>query len=614
MIVLSLSLEVRAQIDSISTFCDSIIYTGVRERLIPGMGITIISNGSVFSKGYGLSDLSSKNPVTTQTFFQVGSIGKVFTAIAALQLVEQGKLNLADDIRPYLGGLQLENPFGTPITLFHLLTHTAGLNDQIIGYGARSVREIQPLEEHLKKRTPTLMKVPGTEINYSNYSYALIGLMIEKASGQSFEQYVRAHILEPLSMKQSHYILPDDYETKNQYAKGYTKSDTSFIYSKSYPRHPLPAGSLITNADEMTYLLKELLNPSGKLLKNETMQKLFTQQFTQHPLLMGYSLGLEEQRINNLHGWAKGGSVPGFLSVMAIFPDQQLAMFLATNTSSDDFFERFVSKYFDAFYPAPSNIVTNEPTPIEQPLGTYIDQRTNKNTIEEMFYLFKGRFDIWQSEKGYIATYHNGDYQLYQQTESPSIYQNQKRPYEYLMFQKDDKGVQRLYRNVNIGGFYVPVSLEKVAWYNDPTFINEYYFLVLVVIWLFILVLPFRLWIYFKRKKYPLHSQEKLLSDQAVLAAIAVGILYALHFWFGFFGFFRNQSEFFFGAPESFKWIQHATWILPFAVIWLLWNCIKQWTFRKSYLFGRIYLTLLTFAAIIHLAFLYRWHFLGLHV
>lgn len=221
---------------NIKRFRDSLINRSIHEKLVPGVGLVISKNDTTHLKTYGLANLERKIPVNDSTLFQLGSVGKLFTVIAVLQQVEKGTLDLHKNVNDYMHEFKIENPYARPLTLQDLLTHTAGLDNRIIGYLARRESEVEPLGVHLKKSMPPLFQEPWKEINYSNYGYAFAGHLVELASGESFKDYVRQHILLPLEMTQTTYSLPDNYKQLDQYALGYRLRD-SFEEVKCFPRH-----------------------------------------------------------------------------------------------------------------------------------------------------------------------------------------------------------------------------------------------------------------------------------------------------------------------------------------------------------------------------------------
>jgi hypothetical protein len=319
--------------------------------------------------------------------------------------------------------------------------------------------------------------------------------------------------------------------------------------------------------------------------------------------------------VNGVKGFGKGGNVPGFLSVFAIYPEKKFGVFIATNTQTDNFFESFVSTFFNTYYPiARPDSIASSPHDLSPFAGTYADNRTNYKTIEELAYLYRGKFELWVTKDHHLSCYHNGQVQKYRQIDS-LVFQNIRRSQEYLVFKKNKNNeIEQVYRNVNIGGFYVPVSLTKVTWYDDPVFINDYYFFVLVIIWLFILILPFRAWVWYKRRKIHNYMNEKLLPAKGVIAGFLILFFYTLHFILGFLYFFRHTQDFFFGIPAQFKVIQFISYLFPLLVVIASLVCVHIWLKKQSNIFARLYFSLVTLASIIHLLFLFRWHFIGLNV
>lgn len=596
---------------SIRQFCDSVAAAAVAAREVPGISIAVVRGSEVYSGAYGYANFASRSLVDSTTLFQLGSVGKLITAIAVLQQVERGKLDLHADVNKYLTGFKVPESYPAPVTLFHLLTHTAGFNDRIIGYGARSASDIQPLGEHLREFLPSRQMEPGKEINYSNYSYALAGYIVERVSGQVFTDYVALNVFDRLGMSHSMYVSPSD---DSNASVGYTHRDTTFAPATTFVRHAVPAGSLISCQSDMTKLLHELLNPTGQLLTDASRKLLFARQFTQHPLLPGYSLGLEEQSTLGIHGFAKGGSVPGYLSAIAFYPDLNLGLFVATNTSDDGFMERFVPAFLQKFGIAgKGNLLHEVPVDLAAFAGTFSSNRTNNETIEELPWLFRGEFKTWVTDGKYLSCYHNGTIQNYIPVE-PLVFQNTNHATEYLVFGRNaSREIESLYRNVNIGGFGVPQSLFKVKWYDDPEFINEYYAVVLLVVGLFVLILPVRGFIWLRRRSKPAYFKDRLLPVAAVWAGLITAVLFVFHFVNGVLYLFRHAEDLYFGVPPELKTTQYLTYLFPLLIVVLALLSWYTWSARKGSLFARLYFALVVVAAGIHVVFLYRWNFIGLN-
>ncbi len=187
-----------------ATFFDGVMLSNMEKNFIPGVVVAVVKDGEVFfSKGYGYADSANKVAVDPDTsLFRIGSISKVFTATAVMQLVEDGKLDLDTDINTYLD-FEIADTYDQPITLAHLLSHAAGFEDRGYEVWAEDAESLVPLGEWLKDHQPARVRPAGTIASYSNYGIALAGYIVERVSGMSYDDYVDQHILQPLAMNQT---------------------------------------------------------------------------------------------------------------------------------------------------------------------------------------------------------------------------------------------------------------------------------------------------------------------------------------------------------------------------------------------------------------------------
>src|SRR3974377_2176715 len=164
-----------------------------------GACVLIVKDGRVlFAKGYGFSDVKSRKPVTVEaTLFRPGSISKLFTWTAVMQLVEQGKLDLDRDVNSYLD-FKIPATFPQPVTLRSLMTHTPGFEEQIKDLINDEGSPMVSLHDHLARHMPEGIFPPGTPPAYSNYGASLAGYIVERVSGKPFNEYVEENIFKPL--------------------------------------------------------------------------------------------------------------------------------------------------------------------------------------------------------------------------------------------------------------------------------------------------------------------------------------------------------------------------------------------------------------------------------
>ncbi|MFW9853070.1 MAG: serine hydrolase domain-containing protein [Candidatus Thorarchaeota archaeon] len=338
----------------LEVFLDTYIIDQLNRYNIVGMTISVVKDGGIyFSKGYGYKDSTLITPVdANQTLFRIGSVSKTFTAIAVLQLVEDGILDLDTDVNTYLTDFKIPKTYEEPITLRHLLTHTAGFEEGSFSTMFLSPSYVEPMEELLADFIPDRVHAPGTITSYSNYGFALAGYIVQEMSGINFEQYVEDEILVPLNMNRTTFKQPLPQYLISDMSSGFDTEKTP--YGFEYVTIP-PAGSCSSTAVDMSKYMIALLNNGiyngSQILQNDTMQMMQEDQFTPHPSLPSVALGLYELDIYDKHIIGHGGDTIFFHSRMALFPDDDLGVFISYNSQNgvsakSEFFDVFLSRYF----------------------------------------------------------------------------------------------------------------------------------------------------------------------------------------------------------------------------------------------------------------------------
>src|SRR5918995_5620844 len=185
----------------LQAFLDKELGREMEKHHIAGAAVSVVKDGELFfAKGYGHADLENGIPVDPeQTNFHVGSVGKLFTWTAVMQLVEQGKLDLDEDINTYLD-FRIPDTYPQPITLKDLMTHTSGFESLYYERFAKDPNELQPPREWLISHMPARVRPPGDVAAYSDYGASLAGYIVARVSGEPYDQYIQDHILSPLGM------------------------------------------------------------------------------------------------------------------------------------------------------------------------------------------------------------------------------------------------------------------------------------------------------------------------------------------------------------------------------------------------------------------------------
>lgn len=277
-------------------FLDGLMAAEMARLDIPGAAVVMVRDGQVFSsRGYGFADRELEIPVNpSATLFGIGSVTKPLTAVAALQQVERGTLELEADINTYLD-LSVKNFDGTAVTLGSLLTHTSGFEERRIGSSSLDAGSIEPLGAFLSEDVAARFAATGEVHSYSNRNYAFVGHLVERASGQDFVTYMQDDVFGPLGMDGTsfHHSLPS--ELTSRLAVGYGGNEgwlipSDRVYDREYPASDVVA----TPADMATFmiaLLEEGQANGTRIMSAETAESYLAASYRPHPEMPGGRLG-----------------------------------------------------------------------------------------------------------------------------------------------------------------------------------------------------------------------------------------------------------------------------------------------------------------------------------
>jgi CubicO group peptidase (beta-lactamase class C family) len=344
--------------EDLEAFFDGIIPLQLERSDAAGATVLVRKDGKeLLKKGYGFSDISKKKPVDPDsTIFRLASISKLFTWVSVMQLVEQGKLDLDADVNKYLD-FQIAPAFGKPITLRNLMTHTGGFEEEIRDILLTDPKKATPLREFLIENQPHRMFPPGEVPAYSNYGVGLGGYIVQRTSGQPFEDYVAAHIFQPLAMKHSSFRQPLAEELSPFPSEGYRNSTEKpavgfEIFS------PAPAGGISSTASDMGRFAEALLNggelDGQRILKPETLQAMWTKQFGTSDALPVMCMGFYQTWRNKLRFIGHDGDLIAFHSMFLVEPKEKLVIFISYNSASAASKTRteILTAFADRYYPS----------------------------------------------------------------------------------------------------------------------------------------------------------------------------------------------------------------------------------------------------------------------
>lgn len=369
----------------IEAFLDGLMPLSLERADIAGAVISIVKDGKViFAKGYGYADVKSKKPVSpSDTLFRPGSISKLFTWTAVMQQVEQGKLDLDRDVNEYLD-FKVPVKFGKPITLRNIMTHTSGFSETAKDMWASDPKKLTTLRTYLINHMPARIFPPGTTPAYSNYATTLAGYIVQRVSGQDFDEYIAEHIFKPLGMQHSTFIQPLPPNLKNLMSCGYEKASES---AKGYEIiQPWPAGSSAVSAMDMTHFMMAHLQDGqyngAEILRPQTARMMHSRQaLPAGDALNAMCLGFYEESRNGHRIIGHGGDTLYFHSDLHLMPDANLGFFVSYNSAGKGtisnrsaLWQYFLDRYFPYHTPTPPAIVSAA-TDAKRAAGDYMVSR-----------------------------------------------------------------------------------------------------------------------------------------------------------------------------------------------------------------------------------------------
>jgi CubicO group peptidase (beta-lactamase class C family) len=309
----------------------------------PGLiGTMVIGDEVIWMGTFGVADRETGRSVTPTTRFRVGSITKSFTSLAALILMERGKLSLDQPLHEFIPEAGLENRWraSDPIRLYHVLEHTAGFDDihpREYAYSNADVTLLEGIEYNTTSRIARWR--PGTRMSYSNIGPAVAALAIEKAAGEGFEDFVQREILDPLGMSRTSYSYHPDVAASYS-ADGKTPQPYMHIPVR-------PSGSMHATAADMAELLKMFIRrgtiDEGQLIEPSSLERMelpISTLSAQVGLPIGYGLSNASQERDRFHFQGHGGGIDGFISGYGYMPEHNRGYFLAINAGNGEALQR----------------------------------------------------------------------------------------------------------------------------------------------------------------------------------------------------------------------------------------------------------------------------------
>ncbi|HAX69038.1 MAG TPA: serine hydrolase domain-containing protein [Anaerolineales bacterium] len=467
-------------------FMDEMFTRHMEEYHIAGAAVAVVKDGQLFfAKGYGYADVENNIPVdAATTIFRTGSVGKVLTWTAVMQLVEQGKLDLDADINTYLD-FQIPDTYPQPIMLRHLMTHTSGIEDRWLNSVVTDSSELVSEREWLVDNFPGRVRPPGEAAGYSNYNAMLGGYIVARVSGEPYEEYVQKHIFDPLGMTHSTVQPQMPAELLPFVSKSYTFVDGAFQPFPDYLVQPagLPSGFHLTSVTDMARFMIARLeggfygdaSSEIRILEEDTARQMLTTLYTPDPRLRGTAYGLFDFSDNGQ--WVVGheGYAPVMESELMLLPDEHLGVYVVYNSleAKDGGLATkhmgFQREFFDHYYPAPVVETLQPPADFaeraERYVGFYRSANNHATTPEKVVGLLGGfALEVTAPGDGTLLVPMEG--LLLRFVEVEPLYFRQVDGSFSLVFREDDAGnITHLFTNIQSENDFV-----KMDWYETSAF------------------------------------------------------------------------------------------------------------------------------------------------
>ncbi len=368
---------------ALERFMDAVMADHFDRFALAGASVSIVHDGAiVLSKGYGFADLAAGTPVDAQsTLFATGSVAKLVTWMALMQLVEQGAVDLDADVNDYVRAVRIPATYPEPVRVWHLLSHTAGFEDRpLVGLFLHAADDVPSLASGLARWLPARIEPPGRFIAYSNYATALAAQVVAEVSGLSWEEYVEQHIFIPLGMTRTSVRQPIPAALAEDVTNVYASRDGSLVASPFEYVALAPAGGMIaTTSDMAAFMLAHLQHGrlgEARVLEEATVEHMHGRLFGHHPRIPGNAHGFWEGERNGQRFLNHLGETVLSNAFLALVPEHDLGFYVAYNSPAGqlargELWQAFMDHAFPTEptpTPTPSSAAASR---VEQVAGAY---------------------------------------------------------------------------------------------------------------------------------------------------------------------------------------------------------------------------------------------------
>jgi CubicO group peptidase (beta-lactamase class C family) len=599
----------------VEAFLDGIVPLQLDREDMAGATVAVVKDGKLlFAKGYGYADMKHKQPVTAETLFRVGSVSKLFTWTAVMQLVEQGKLDLGKDVNEYLD-FKIPEAFGQPISLKNILTHTAGFEEQLKDLFTADKRSPN-LGNYLKTHIPKRIFAPGTTPAYSNYATALAGYVVERGSGQPFNDYIQQNIFKPLGMTRSTFAQPLPPEFVPLMSNGY-------VLASDEPKEfetvgAFPAGSLTSSAADMSKFMLAHLQAgrlgTAQILKPETTRLMHSRAFALDPAANAMAYGFYEESRNGQHIIGHGGDTAYFHSGLELLTDAGVGVFVSYNSvgrGETDPRTILWDAFLDRYFPVPpfnSPTLDSAKNDALAVSGNYMISRRSESLFKSLALLGEATVSaneddtISVGEMSGLMNNANGKPKRWREV-APMTFRDINGQ-DSLVFKPDQNG------RMQILPYPIMVSQRVGLWENSRILLpvaGLSYFMMLLT-----LLLGFVAWLV--RRHY---GQQLKLTTLEWRLRWGVRIVFALNLVFivtlsGFLISASKRLELFSDSGNIWIWLIQSIGVLgEIGTIVVFYNAIYTWTSKQYQIWEKLQATMFALACLGVLWLIFAGHLLS---
>ena len=590
--------------DDLGAFFDGLMPAQLEAYGVPGAVVTVVHDGEVvFARGYGWADARARTPVDPETtLFRIGSVTKLFTYTAAMQLIERGELDLDTDVNEYLREPLVPATYPEPVTVRHLMTHTAGFEERAEGLFARDPSALRPLDRLLEDELPARVRPPGQFAAYSNHGVGLLGLVVERVAGRSWADQIETEILAPLGMTWTTGRQPLPDALADAASRGYRIVGGEPV-AQPYTLVPLaPAGAMAASGVDMARFMIAHLQDGQlggvRILEEETAQRMHTRLFGHDPRLPGMAYGFYQGVILGEPTLGHDGGMPNFITRLMLLPERNAGLFVSYNSAGGALAQEvlaraFVERYVDTGPPPPSDHRPDD-REVARIAGTYLSTRSAATGAEKLGNLI---------QTIHAAPVDDGGLRITSLARPPITLE----PVEPGLWRDAETGEPwvadvRDGRRVLFAGNAPVMAFQRIPWYRAPGFHGVVALVALLLLLSFVAAMPVAALLHRRLGDRPPAAgrwgRAVLLVAAVMLltfvVAVAVNVV--------------NVYEFLFGAPAYLEVLGATVPVAAALVLVAIGFAVASW--RRGWWSGagRVHYALVTLAAAALVAQLAYWN------